>query len=147
MRPSGITTLAYWQFSKAAYLLLVGAVGLLFSRPDLSTGGTAGLLVYIAAHGFQPPVILLPIVAIVPASFGWGLWRLRPWARNILLISSGIMSVRWIGALLLRGWVLGLTVFSTAAQRETVAILVVVDSMIFMYLINTDVKSAFLKSD
>lgn len=142
-RPQGVTLIALWQFSKAVILVLAGTVGLPYLAATSRPNHLLVSIVYIAAHGQWLPAFLLPITAIIPAALGWGIYQLKPWARFALLISSGVTATRWISGLLFSVWALGEKILPSAAARDTVAVLVIVDLIIFSYLINSDVKRAF----
>ncbi len=80
-RPLGVTLVAVWQFCKAGFLALISAIALAYPVSQPYSSLRVRQFIYIAAHGTEPPAILLPVVALLAAAIGWGIWRLKYWAR------------------------------------------------------------------
>ena len=109
-RPLGVTLLALFNLSRAAFFLLL--VVMTFARPE--SPSSAALLQHFmpiptdSARGRQRTVspeaarklndigalILVPGIGIF-AAIGFGLWFLRKWAWSILVWSAGIVFVAW----------------------------------------------------
>jgi hypothetical protein len=142
-RPFGVALIAALQFGRAGVLLAVTAAAFLF--PDAGRGLRRFTLMvaYIAANGAQPPMVLLPLWAIFLAAIGWGLWRLKKWARWILLTSYGVLVVRWVTALLWDDWAMGETTLHTAMARIAVWTVILSDAVIFLYLVQSQIRDAF----
>ncbi|HLW55301.1 MAG TPA: hypothetical protein VKW06_20905 [Candidatus Angelobacter sp.] len=143
IRSTGTTRLAYLQFCKAAILLLSGLAAILSPSGWPNSKHLVMAAVYIAAHSIQLPPVFNILLAIYPAVVGWGLWRMRNWARVALIISSGLMVIRWLTALFATQWASGETILHTPLARMTVWTLIILDSVIFLYLMQPEVRSAF----
>jgi hypothetical protein len=95
------------------------------------------ILTYIAARQPLPPTALLPIVMPLIAAYlfatGFGLWFLKMWARNVVMITSGGTAVLWIRAFIYYG-VIKEPIFKSDSQRQTVMFVVLLDILVFAYL-------------
>jgi hypothetical protein len=106
----------------------------------------AQALLYIAAHDNAGSPIL-PVAAIYAAVVGWGIWEMKSWARNILMITSGIRALMWTRAI---------AFFATGVDqrpqddwtRQTIYLEIGVDILIFLCLMyGPNVKEAFGPKD
>ena len=106
----------------------------------------AQTLLYIAARDNAGSPIL-PVAAIYAAVVGWGIWEMKSWARNILMITSGIRALMWTS---------GLAFFATGADRrlqddwtrQTVYLEIGIDILIVLCLMyGPNVKEAFGPKD
>lgn len=139
-RPGPITLIALFQFSKAAFLFVV--VVLVWLSPEMQWGSrTFWGSVYIASHGGGLPSFLTPIVAVYAAIIGVGLWRLQRWARNLLMVTSGLSAARWLRYFSLN-WAIGGTglgkhvnSLNSEFERQTVYVLVLIDIFVFLCLV------------
>jgi hypothetical protein len=95
------------------------------------------ILTYIAARQALPPPALLPIIMPVIAVYlfatGLGLWLLKKWARNVLMITSATTAIMWVRAFIYYG-AIGQPIFESELQRQTVMVVVLLDIIVFAYL-------------
>lgn len=139
-RPVGVTILAILIFIVAAFSLL-GGIGVIlgggFIASMLSQGqGTAGGAGILAGLGAAAGVFII-IVGGVSALVGFGLWKLKGWARIVTIILCGISA-----AFQLLGILLTLTHFNLFALIWGV-FWVAVDAFVIWYLLKPEVKAAF----
>src|SRR6267154_2034029 len=94
-RPTGVTIIAVLYFLGAALCLLGGVLmfvggGFLASMINQQggAGGSAGAGM-MAGLGAVVGVVAL-IVAVICALVGWGLWKVKNWARIVALIFAGL---------------------------------------------------------
>ncbi len=132
-RPLPIVLISGFQFTKGAFLLLVallaasGRAGKLAYIPDLRD------LVFVAAHGKEPHGLLLFFFGSYALVIGSGIWRLRRWARNSLVLTSAMMLVFWLAHHDF-GTSLPVMPAISEVEQQTVYILLLLDSAIFLYL-------------
>ncbi len=135
-RPTPVTLIALFQFFRAAILLIVASV--IWSYPGQRWGPTAfWVLFYIVSNGGGPPGIFAPFLAAYYVVVGYALLKLRKWARNILVVTSGFVSLMWIRHLLLNEVVKGTSFFrqlKPGFEQQCVYGLIFVDGMIFLFL-------------
>lgn len=85
-RPDGVTILALWYLVLAAGAL-VGAclaaipLGIVSMAPDLEPGGRM-VLSLLAGSGLTVTVIFAGVAGLA----AWGLWRMRDWARVLVML-------------------------------------------------------------
>lgn len=145
-RPFPVTLIAWFQFAKAWFLLLVAFVSKYV--PDaVRAVPTLPAFVYVAAHGRNTNGYLLPAIGIYMGIVGWGLWRLKRWARRSLVASTGLMMAIWAYRFA-ADWAAGETTLKTPLEQQTVTVLLFLDAVIFFYLvIHDDVPLAFARSE
>jgi len=148
-RPQGVTFVALFQFSKAAFLLLLTATISVHPEALSDANSIVRLLISIAtshvvhttAHLHGDLVAFRFAVYAVPGLiFGCGLWFMKKWARTILVWSSGIWVVRWVLAAFVRDWAFG---DNEVLPDKQLWAFMVIDLAIFSYLVHDDVKRAF----
>ncbi|HEY2360959.1 MAG TPA: hypothetical protein VGK36_07585 [Candidatus Angelobacter sp.] len=137
-RPVGVTILAILNFIGAAFCLLGGIAmilggGFIASMMSQQGAGGAGIL---AGLGAAAGVFII-IMGGVAALMGFGLWKLKEWARIVSIVLAGI------GAAL---QLLGL--LGTLAHFNVLAVIwgifwLAIDALIIWYLIKPEVKAAF----
>jgi len=95
-RPTGITILAVLEFLTAgalilAALLFIVAFGLLGGAAGQA--GESGGMAVLMGLGAVAGVILL-VIALIPLALGYGLWKLKNWARILVIVFSilGVLS-------------------------------------------------------
>jgi len=142
-RPTSVTYVAVFQFLKAWFLLLVTIVS--FSNPSIiKSGGTLAGMVFLAAHGKNPRGFAIPLFALYSCIVGFGIWRLKNWARNSLMITSGMTVALWIRLLTLFDWAFGEHTLKTPLQQQIVYSLILMDAVVFYVLWMGDgVREAF----
>jgi uncharacterized membrane protein (DUF2068 family) len=140
-RPVGVTILAILYFLGAVCCVL-GGIGVIAGGGFMATianqakeagPGAAGL---IAGLGAVFGVILL-IVAALYALLGWGLWKVKNWARIVTIVLLAIGIVFQL-----------LSVLGTLAHFNLFALIWIlfwtaIDVLIIWYLVKADVKAAF----
>lgn len=140
-RPVGVTILAVLYFLGAVFCLL-GGIGMMMGGGMMATlltqqgqgsGGAAGLM---AGLGAALGVVIL-IFAALDALLGWGLWKLKNWARIItivlMVISIGLQLFGLVGILA------HFNLFSLILSVVFIAIY----AWIVWYLLQPNVKAAF----
>jgi len=140
-RPVGVTILAILNFIGAAFCLL-GGIGMILgggfiasvlSQQGQGSAGAAGIL---AGLGAAAGVFII-IIGGVSALVGFGLWKLKGWARIVSIILWGINA-----AFQLLGILGTLTHFNLFALIWGV-FWVAVDVFVIWYLLRPEVKAAF----
>lgn len=140
-RPVGITILAILNFIGATFCLL-GGIGMILGGGFIATmlsqqgQGSAGAASILAGLGAAAGVFII-IVGGVSALVGFGLWKLKGWARIVSIILWGInLAFQLLG-------ILGtLTHFNLFALIWGV-FWVAVDAFVIWYLLKPEVKAAF----
>ncbi len=139
-RPVGVTILAILNFIGAAFCLLGGIAMILgggFMATMLSQGqGSAGAAGILAGLGAAAGVFII-IVGGVSALVGFGLWKLKGWARIVSIVLYAIS-----GVFQLLG-ILGSLAHFNAFALIWGAFWVAVDAFIIWYLLKPEVKAAF----
>lgn len=141
-RPVGVTIIAIIDFLGAALCVLFG-IGIMVGGGFVATlinqgggqgsGAGAGVL---ASLGVVLGVVLI-VIAIIPALVGWGLWKLKEWARIVALVFAGL------GVLSrLFGFISILAHFNIVTFTVTVCVLAY-NVWVIWYLLQPDVKAAF----
>lgn len=139
-RPTGVTILAILCFIGAGFCLL-GGLGLLLGGSVVATminqqGANSGVASILAGLGALAGVCII-IVGGIYALVGFGLWKLKEWARMVSIILTAIGAV-----LNLPGLLTSLTHFNLGALIWTLFWLAI-DVWIIMYLLKPHVKAAF----
>jgi hypothetical protein len=139
-RPVGVTILAILDFIGAACSLL-GGIGMIlgggFIATMLSQGqGSAGAAGILAGLGAAAGVFII-IIGGVFALVGFGLWKLKGWARIVSIVLFAISAVMQLLGLL--GSLAHFNVFAVVWSLFWVA----VDAFVIWYLLKPEVKAAF----
>jgi hypothetical protein len=140
-RPVGVTILAILNFIGAAFCLL-GGIGMILGGGFIATmlsqqgQGSAGAAGILAGLGAAAGVCII-IVGGVSALVGFGLWKLKGWARIVSIILYAIS-----GAFQLLGILGSLAHFNLFALVWG-AFWVAVDAFVIWYLLKPEVKAAF----
>ena len=91
-RPTGVTILAVLEFISAGVIILVGLL-LLVGGGVLGamSGGSeaSGFMSVLGALGAVAGVVVI-VLSAIPLLVGFGLWRLKNWARILVIVFSGI---------------------------------------------------------
>lgn len=137
-RPVGVTILAILNFIGAAFCLLAG-IGMILGGGVIATmlsqqgAGASGIL---AGLGAAAGVFMI-IIGGAGALVGFGLWKLKEWARIVSIVLAGISA-----ALQLLGLLGSLAHFNVFAVIWSV-FWVAIDGLIIWYLLKPEVKAAF----
>ena len=140
-RPVGVTILAILNFIGAAFCLL-GGIGMILgggfiasmlSQQGQGSAGAAGIL---AGLGAAAGVFII-IIGGVSALVGFGLWKLKAWARIVSIVLWGINA-----AFQLLGILGTLTHFNLFGLIWGV-FWIAVDAFVIWYLLKPEVKAAF----
>jgi hypothetical protein len=91
-RPTGVTVLAILHYLSAV-LLVLGGIGLIFGMSAVgamianANGGDnrAGVIGFMAGFGIVMGIFLF-LGAAITGILGWGLWKLKNWARIVVMI-------------------------------------------------------------
>jgi hypothetical protein len=132
-RPFAVTLIALFQFAKAVFLLIAARELGVDPTRQMRSPLTVQALMYIAAHG-NARGVLVPIVATYIGVVGWGLWRLKQWARNLLMVTSAVTVAVWIRRLVLVDWALKSPTLKSELARQSVYIVLLMDALVFAYL-------------
>jgi hypothetical protein len=132
-RPTSVTLMALLQFAKGLTMISVAALPVLASKTTLAELPDFRDLVFFASHGKDPKGLLLFVLGVYATYLGTGLWRLKRWARNSLMGTSGIMLVFYTVHFYLGVPILIMPAISQV-QQQTVYILLLFDGAIFLYL-------------
>lgn len=141
-RPVGVTILAVLDFL-GAVLCVLGGIGMMVGGGFMATlinqqgsqgaGAGAGI---VAALGAALGVFLF-ISAAIGVLLGWGLWKLKNWARIVTIVLA-VLGV--VGALL--GLATAFIHFSMFVLL-VIAIRLAICGLIIWYLLRPDVSAAF----
>jgi hypothetical protein len=140
-RPVGVTILAILNFIGAAFCLL-GGIGMILGGGFIATmlsqqgQGSAGAAGILAGLGAAAGVFII-IIGGVSALVGFGLWKLKGWARIVSIVLYAIS-----GAFQLLG-ILGTLAHFNLFAFVWGAFWVAVDAFIIWYLLKPEVKAAF----
>ncbi len=136
VRPTGVTILAVLYFVATACMLLLGvalAVGMGFAGVSSDQAGAGAFLAGLGIVG----AVFMFIFGGLYGLLGWGLWKLKTWARLIVLIFACILL--GFGALGLFGSLLTMDMSSIAMGTLPLAI----NGLIVWYMLQPHVKAAF----
>ena len=140
-RPVGVTILAILNFIGAAFCLL-GGIGMILGGGFIATmlsqqgQGSAGAAGVLAGLGAAAGVFII-IIGGVSALVGFGLWKLKGWARIVSIVLYAIS-----GVFQLLG-ILGSLAHFNAFALIWGAFWVAIDALIIWYLLKPEVKAAF----
>ena len=133
IRPLPVTILAMIQFAKAGFLLSVALLPGMGAESGIASIQDFRDLLFLASHGKDPKGLLIVLFGIYAAVIGWGLWRLKRWARNSLVLSSGLMLLFWLAHHDFGTSILFMPGIS-GVEQQTVYVLLLLDFTIFTYL-------------
>ena len=140
-RPVGVTILAILNFIMAAFCLL-GGIGMILGGGFIATmlsqqgQGSAGAAGILAGLGAAAGVFII-IIGGVCALLGFGLWKLKGWARIVSIVLFAINGVFQL-----------LGILGTLAHFNLFALIwgafwIAVDAIVIWYLLKPEVKAAF----
>jgi len=141
VRPVGVTILAILNFIGTAFCLL-GGIGMILGGGFIATmlsqqgQGSAGAAGVLAGLGAAAGVFII-ITGGVSALVGFGLWKLKGWARIVSIVLYGIS-----GAFQLLGLLGSLAHFNLFAVVWSL-FWIAIDALIIWYLLKPEVKAAF----
>lgn len=138
-RPTGVTIIAVLDFIGAGFCVLAGlgmmlGGGFIASMMSQQEGGAgAGLL---GAIGAAAGVFFL-VLAAVAVLLGWGLWKLKEWARIVTIVFAATGAVFAL-----------IGMFAVLGHFAAVGIVVglirlAINGLIIWYLLQPHVKAAF----
>jgi hypothetical protein len=137
----GVTILAILNFIGAAICLL-GGIGVMLGGGFIATmlsqqgQGSAGAAGVLAGLGAAAGVFII-IMGGVSALLGFGLWKLKGWARIVSIVLFAISAVFQLLGIL--GTLAHFSVFALVWGVFWVA----VDAFVIWYLLKPEVKAAF----
>ena len=140
-RPVGVTILAILNFIGAAFCLL-GGIGMILGGGVIATmlsqqgQGSAGAAGILAGLGAAAGVFII-IIGGVSALVGFGLWKLKGWARIVSIVLFVISAAMQLLGLL--GTLAHFNLFAVVWSLFWVA----VDVFVIWYLLKLEVKAAF----
>ena len=140
-RPVGVTILAILNFIGAAFCLL-GGIGMILGGGFIATmlsqqgQGSAGAAGVLAGLGAAAGIFII-IMGGVSALLGFGMWKLKGWARMVSIVLFAISGVMQLLGLL--GTLAHFNVFAFVWTVFWIA----VDAFVIMYLLKPEVKAAF----
>jgi hypothetical protein len=123
-RPFSITLVSGFQFFKAIYLVFFFAKSwkVLLAFPVPGKIDAEGLFRYLF-------LLMLPVAAVYSLVIGWGLWRLRGWARRLLI--SAIVNCWMIGTASFNGPLFGGGILPANWQNRTLICVLLVDLLVY----------------
>lgn len=123
-RPFSITLVSTFQVFKAGCLLFLFAEywRVLFAFPVPGKIDADGLFRYLF-------ILLLPVAAVCSLVIGCGLWRVRPWARNMLI--TAIVNCWMIGTASFNGPLFGGGILPGNWQNRTFICVLLVDLLVY----------------
>ncbi|HZQ92109.1 MAG TPA: hypothetical protein VFA60_09980 [Terriglobales bacterium] len=132
-RPLGITLLAVLNFASAAVQI---AAGVLVFTGRVSNAITVGTGLDWFLHGPLAGLAVL-LLALIQLLIGIGLWRLRNWARRLLVVILGLNCAGLVVAL-----------FAAGRLHDSVALIAValrlaISALLLWYLLSPPVARAF----
>lgn len=136
MRPPAIFWLAMFQICRG---LFVGGVAcIFFLRPDANITSSIGVKVatfIFARQNLTSPIVLitLPPAAIYLCVSGFALLRLKTWARNAMMSTSGVTVVLWTRRLYF-DHILGTPTLQAILQRQSIFAVMCLDAIVFLCL-------------
>lgn len=140
-RPVGVTILAILNFIGAAICLL-GGIGMILGGGFIATmlsqqgQGSAGAAGILAGLGAAAGVLII-IMGGISALVGFGMWKLKGWARIVSIVLFAISAVMQLLGLL--GSLAHFNLFAVVWSLFWVA----VDAFVIWYLLKPEVKAAF----
>ena len=140
-RPVGVTILAILNFIGAAFCLL-GGIGMILGGGFIATmlsqqgQGSAGAAGVLAGLGAAAGIFII-IMGGVSALVGFGMWKLKGWARIVSIVLYALS-----GVFQLLG-ILGSLAHFNAFALIWGAFWVAVDAFVIWYLFKPEVKAAF----
>lgn len=156
-RPPIVTFVAAIQFLRAGVALCIGWAIWAFPNSGLDSLMRVKALAYLATHHALAPRTVAPFTMTLSAAYfiltGIGLWNLQKWARNVLLLTSGLTVVVWIRYFALDslirntdiGNALGPSPISKAAL-SLITVVILMDALVFCCLaFYPDVGKAFVE--
>ncbi len=141
-RPTGVTILAVLNFLGAALYILIGlgfilGMGILGGLMGQAGGeGSAGAMGMMMGLGAVAGVIFI-VLSLIPLLIGWGLWKLKNWARIVCLV---LMALGALAALA------GVAIAGLAGEMISAGfnvIFLALYAWILWYLTRPHVKQAF----
>jgi hypothetical protein len=141
-RPTGVTVLAILDFIGAAFCVL-GGIGMILGGGFIATmvsqqsgQGSAGAAGILAGLGAAAGVFII-IIGGISALVGFGLWKLKGWARIVSIVLTAISGAFQLLGLL--GSFAHFNLFAVVWSLFWIAI----DALIIWYLLKPEVKAAF----
>lgn len=139
-RPVGVTILAILYFLGALGCILGGILSMVGGGLAATLGNQAGSqgagAAILGALGAAAGVVIL-ILGALYVLLGWGMWKLKNWARIITII---LMALGVAGALF---GVVGLLAHFSVFGLVLTVFWLAIYSLIIWYLVKPDVKAAF----
>jgi hypothetical protein len=135
-RPTGVTILAVLYFLGTAFFVMAGVAMIAGMGIAGASSDQAGMGAMLAGLGVMGAILLFCCAAI-QGLLGWGMWKLKGWARLIVLIFAFIGLA--FGALGMLGSLLSMDLTSIVMGTLPVAI----NGLIAWYLLQPHVKQAF----
>jgi len=134
--PFSILVLALFQICRGIFIAGVVLFILLMPNAGLTSKIEIKILTFIfARQNLSSPIflIVLPLSAIYLCVTGFELWRLKKWARNVMMLTSGSTVLMW-GRRFYFDYVFGRATLPTALQQQSVYAVMVVNVIIFFCL-------------
>jgi hypothetical protein len=150
-RPVPITVIALFQFVRACFIFFIALNAMFLPDAQLVSRTDIKILTYVLSRqnlsSSATAAVFLPMVAAYLSAIGVGLWFMKKWAKNLLMITSGMTVFLWTRRLILDS-AIGHVTLNTELQRQTVYIVILVDAFIFSYLaFYPDVADAFRQKE
>lgn len=134
--PSAIFMLALFQICRGIFVAGVVLSSILMPNAAIASRIEIKVATFIIARqNLTSPVfaITLPLAAAYYCVTGFGLLRLKRWARNALMLTSGATVLLWARRFLF-DYALGRATLKTDLQQQSVYAVMCLDAIIFLYL-------------
>lgn len=134
--PFSIFLLAMFQISRGVFVAGVMLLLLLAPSTDMTSGiGVKVVTFILARQNLTSPIVMitLPLAAAYFCVSGYALLRLKKWARNVMMLTSGATVFMWARRFYF-DYVFGRTTLSTALQQQSIYAVMAVDAIIFFCL-------------
>jgi len=134
--PSSIFVLALFQICRGIFIAGVMLSSYLMPGAEIASRIEVKVATFIIAQqNLSSPVLLitLPLAAAYYCATGFGLLRLKIWARNVLMLSSAATVLLWARRFLF-DYALGRATLKTDLQQQSIYAVMCVDAIIFLCL-------------
>ena len=135
-RPFAIFMIALFQICRGIFIAGVMLSSFLIPDADITSRIEVKVATFILARqNLTSPVLVitLPLAAAYYCLTGFGLLRLKRWARNALMLTTGATVLLWSRRFQF-DYALGRITLKTDLQQQSIYAVMCVDAIIFLYL-------------
>jgi hypothetical protein len=136
-RPTGVTILSILDFIFGACALLGGILVMvgggfmasMMNQAQSTNPGMSGASGIFAGLGAALGVVII-IIAVIYFLIGWGMWKVKNWARILTIIFCALSALSQLWSLVHNFSIFGIVILA-------------IDVLIIWYLLKANVKAAF----